>query len=89
MIKTDADGEILWQRVFREKAYEQVSFNSVDILPEGGYVFVGRAIPSGERYWDLLWLRLTPDGTPVSMAFAIPPSFSTSSINDQAFCASS
>ena len=68
MIKTDADGEILWQQVCREKAYEQVSFSSVDILPEGGYVFVGRAIPSGERYWDLLWLRLTPDGTPVSTA---------------------
>ncbi|MGD9049978.1 MAG: hypothetical protein PVF77_18135, partial [Anaerolineae bacterium] len=63
MIKTDTDGEILWQQVFGQEAYEQVSFNSVGILPEGGYVFVGRAIPSGEKYWDLLWLRLTAEGT--------------------------
>ncbi|MGD8489524.1 MAG: hypothetical protein PVI68_10950 [Anaerolineae bacterium] len=68
MIKTGADGEILWQQVFSEEAYEQVSFNSLDILPEGGYVFAGRAIPRGEKYWDLLWLSLTPDGTPVSPA---------------------
>ena len=61
MIKTDADGEILWQHVFSREAYEQVSFNSVAILPEGGYVFVGQAIPSGERYWDMLWLKLTTD----------------------------
>jgi WD40 repeat protein len=61
MIKTDADGEILWQHVFSEEAYEQVSFNSAAVLPEGGYVFVGRAIPSGERYWDMLWLKVTPE----------------------------
>jgi WD40 repeat protein len=61
MIKTDADGEVLWQKVFHGEAYEQVSFNSVGVLPEGGYVFVGRAIPSGERYWDLLWLKQTTD----------------------------
>jgi hypothetical protein len=65
MIKTDADGEILWQHIFRDEAYEQVSFNTVGLLPEGGYVFAGRAIPSGEMYWDALQLELAADGTPV------------------------
>jgi hypothetical protein len=65
MIKTDEDGEVLWQQVFVEEAYEQVSFNSVGVLPEGGYVFAGRAMPSGERYWDALWLEVRPDGMQV------------------------
>jgi Tol biopolymer transport system component len=71
MIKTDADGEILWQHVFEMDEYEQVSFNSTGILPDGGYVFVVLAIPSGEKYWDMLWLKLTtvlPTSTQTPMA---------------------
>ena len=57
MIKTDADGEILWQRIFGEGEYEQVSFNSAALLPTGGYVFVGKVTRYGERYSDMLWLK--------------------------------
>jgi WD40 repeat protein len=66
MIKTDADGGILWQRVFGEGQYDQVSFTSGVALPEGGYVFVGSVTPSGERFSDMLWLKLTTDATTVS-----------------------
>ena len=62
LIKTDADGEILWQHVFDEEAYEQVSFNSAAVLPEGGYVFAGRALPTGESYWDMLQVKPTAGG---------------------------
>lgn len=62
MIKTDKDGDILWQRVFGEGQYEQVSFSSVAVLPEGGYVFVGYATLNGERYSDMLWFKLMPLG---------------------------
>ena len=61
-IKTDADGEILWQHVFSGDEYEQVTFNSAVVLPDGGYVFVGRVARNGERYSDMLWLKLTTDG---------------------------
>jgi Tol biopolymer transport system component len=59
MIKTDADGEILWQRIFGEGQYEQVSFNSAAPLPDGGYVFVGRVTRYGEAYSDMLWLKIS------------------------------
>jgi WD40 repeat protein len=62
IIKTDMDGEILWQRVFGEGQYEQVSFNSAALLPDGGYVFVGYVTPYGEEYSDMLWLKLTNAG---------------------------
>jgi Tol biopolymer transport system component len=61
MIKTDKDGEILWQRVFGEGQYEQVSFSSAAVLPEGGYVFVGYATPYDKEYSDMLWLKLADD----------------------------
>lgn len=62
MVKTDTDGGILWQQVFGEGQYEQASFNSVVVLPDGGYVIAGAAIPRGEEYWDMLWLKLTAPG---------------------------
>jgi hypothetical protein len=62
MIKTDPDGEILWQHVFSGEQYEQVSLNSTVVLPSGGYIFVGRVTQRDERYGDMLWLKLTPDG---------------------------
>jgi outer membrane protein assembly factor BamB len=62
VIKTDPDGEILWQYVFEMDEFEQQMFSSAVVQPEGGYVFVGRAIRTGERYADMLWLKLTPPG---------------------------
>ncbi|MGD8752116.1 MAG: hypothetical protein PVG14_11870, partial [Anaerolineales bacterium] len=59
VIKTDPDGEALWQYVFDEDKYEEITFSSAVVLPDGGYVFVGRATRSGERYADMLWLKLT------------------------------
>jgi len=62
MIKTDADGLVLWQHIFGEGQYEQVSLNSAALLPDGGYIFVGRVTRYGETYSDMLWLKLTADG---------------------------
>lgn len=67
MIKTDADGEILWQRVFGEGQYDQVSLTSAVVLPDGGYIFVGQVTRSGETFSEMLWLKLTTDVT------AVPP----------------
>ena len=61
MIKTNMEGEILWKHIFSEEAFDQVNFNSAVILPEGGYVFVGRIVMRGESYSDLLWLKVPPD----------------------------
>jgi hypothetical protein len=62
VIKTDPDGEVLWQYVFDEDEYELVVLSSAVALPGGGYVFVGGAIRRGERYEDMLWLKLMPTG---------------------------
>jgi len=56
MIKTDPDGEILWQRTFGEGDYDQVSFNSAAVLPGGGYIAAGRVTPLDGEYSDILWL---------------------------------
>ena len=61
VIKTDPEGEILWQWVFENDAFELNMFSSAVVLPDGGYVFVGRAILQGERYADMLWLKLAAD----------------------------
>ena len=61
MIKTDTDGEILWQDIFGEGVYEQAGFNSAALTPDGGYLFIGHATRSGEKYSDMLWLKLTID----------------------------
>jgi pimeloyl-ACP methyl ester carboxylesterase/dipeptidyl aminopeptidase/acylaminoacyl peptidase len=57
MIKTDTDGEILWQHVFGEGEYEQAHFNSAALVPDGGYIFVGDVTPLGKTYSDMVWVR--------------------------------
>jgi len=57
MVKTDTDGEILWQHVFGKGDYEQARFRSAALLPDGGYIFVGDVTHPGETYSDILWLR--------------------------------
>jgi uncharacterized protein with WD repeat len=64
VIKTDPDGEVLWQYVFDSDEYEWTHLASAVVLPEGGYIFVGMAALQGERYADMLWLKLIPDGMP-------------------------
>jgi TolB protein len=58
IVKTDTEGEILWQRIFGEGLYEQVSFRAAALLPRGGYVFVGRVTAYGEAYSDMLWYKI-------------------------------
>jgi hypothetical protein len=62
IIKTDPDGEVLWQHVISRDEYQTIHFSSAVVLPDGGYIFVGDVIRSGEKYSDMLWLKLTPDG---------------------------
>ena len=58
MVKTDRDGEILWQHVLGEGDYEQAHFSSVALIPDGGYLFVGDVTRYGETYSDMIWVRV-------------------------------
>jgi TolB protein len=58
MVKTDTDGEIIWQWVFGEGHYQQARFRSVAPLPDGGYIFVGDVVRNGEFYSDILWMKI-------------------------------
>jgi len=58
MIKTDTEGEILWQHVFGEGAYEQAHFLSAAVIPAGGYIFVGDVTLPGQTYSDIAWVRI-------------------------------
>ena len=62
VIKTDPDGEILWQYNFNPDESEEVTFSSAVVQAEGEYVFVGRATLMGERYADMLWFKLKTNG---------------------------
>ncbi len=61
IVKTDADGEILWEHIFGKGGYEQGHFYGVSSFPGGGYVLVGDVTISGEDYSDIIWVRLTGD----------------------------
>jgi hypothetical protein len=61
IVKTDPEGKILWQHIVGTDEYTNIQFNSAVVLPDGGYVFVGRVTRYGERYSDMLWLKLTTD----------------------------
>jgi dipeptidyl aminopeptidase/acylaminoacyl peptidase len=62
VIKTDADGEVLWQHILSKDEYEQMMFSSAVVLPYGGYIFVGMAHRTGNSYTDMLWYKLAADG---------------------------
>jgi hypothetical protein len=62
VIKTDPNGEILWQYIFEMDEYELQMFSSAVVLPDGEYILVGRVTLKGERYADMLWLKLTNAG---------------------------
>jgi hypothetical protein len=62
VIKTNPDGEILWRYVFDGDEFEQIILSSAIVLPNDEYIFVGQVIRSGERFSDMLWLKLTTDG---------------------------
>jgi sugar lactone lactonase YvrE len=70
IVKTDPDGEVLWQHTVGSSDYESTLLSSAVVLPGRGYVFVGAARPSGEKYWDMLWLKLTTGETPLSVTAA-------------------
>jgi Tol biopolymer transport system component len=58
IVKTDTDGEILWQKVIGEGEFDQAHLRSAALIPGGGYIFVGDATPVGETYSDLWWVRI-------------------------------
>lgn len=62
MVKTDKEGEILWQHVFGQGEVEQASVGSCALLPDGGYVFAGSVTRYGEASSDMLWLKTDSQG---------------------------
>ncbi len=66
IIKTNPDGEVLWQRAISSGEYDSLLLSSAVVLPGRGYIFVGGARPHGKRYEDMVWVKLTTDETPMS-----------------------
>jgi len=60
ILKTDRNGELLWQQVVSTPEYTSMMFSSAAVLPEGGYLFVGRATPTGSAHSDMLWMKTEP-----------------------------
>jgi hypothetical protein len=58
ILKTDQDGEIVWQYTISSSEYDQIILSSAVLLPEGGYIFVGSATAVDEEYSDMLQLRV-------------------------------
>ena len=58
MVKTDTEGEIIWQQVFGEGQYGQARFRSAAPIPGGGYIFVGDVVRKGEFYSYMLWMKI-------------------------------
>jgi hypothetical protein len=58
MIKTNSNGEILWQKVIGNGIFEQAHFNSATLVPGDGYIFVGDVTRDGEIYSDIFWMRV-------------------------------
>ncbi len=63
IIKTNPDGEVLWQHTLSGSAYKSTLLSSAVVVPGRGYIFVGAATPGGQKYWDMLWAKLTPAET--------------------------
>lgn len=60
ILKVDANGDLLWEHVISAQDYDMLMFSSAAVLPEGGYVFVGGATPTGADHADMLWMRISP-----------------------------
>ena len=60
MLKTDAEGQVLWQRTFGAGEYADAFVGPVVLLPDGEHVFVGSVTRHGEKNPDMLWLKLAP-----------------------------
>jgi hypothetical protein len=58
VIKTDPDGEELWRYILSGSEYQEMVLSAADVLPNGEYLFIGAATRSGERYLDMVWLKL-------------------------------
>jgi hypothetical protein len=61
VVKTDADGEVLWETTLGDSEFDMIHFSAAAIHPDGGYVLTGQARREGERYDDMLWVRLVCD----------------------------
>jgi hypothetical protein len=59
ILKTDADGEMLWRTIYVQDALEHSSFTSAVVKDVGDYIFVGQATYEGARYADMIWLPWT------------------------------
>ncbi|MGD9144152.1 MAG: PQQ-binding-like beta-propeller repeat protein [Anaerolineae bacterium] len=63
IVKTDSDGEVVWQHTVSSSEYESMLLSSAVVLPGRGYIFVGAARPVDEKeHWDMLRLKLTTGG---------------------------
>ena len=60
ILKTGAEGHVLWQRTFGAGEYTDAFVGPFVLLPDGEYVFVGGVTRHGENNPDMLWLKLTP-----------------------------
>ncbi len=66
IIKTNPDGEVLWQHAIGSGEFDSILLSSAVVLPSHGYIFVGGARPYGKRYEDMVWVKLTTGETPLS-----------------------
>ena len=57
VVKTDPDGEILWQATLRAEDYTMLHFSSAAVGADGTYFFFGQATREGERTADMLWVK--------------------------------
>jgi hypothetical protein len=58
MVRTDAEGQVVWQHTFSAEEFVNAFVGPVVLSPEGGYLFVGGATRHGEENPDMLWLEI-------------------------------
>jgi Tol biopolymer transport system component len=62
ILKTDQDGNIIWQHTFSSSEAKAIILSSAVLLPEGGYIFIGSVTRVGKAYSDMLWLKVSTVG---------------------------
>jgi hypothetical protein len=68
ILKTDQDGELVWQYTITGSEFDQIVLSSAVLLPEGGYIFIGSATKEGEEYSDMLQLRFIENSGAIAFA---------------------
>ncbi len=60
LLRTDADGEVLWEKTYGEDGYH--SGNSIIPTDDGNFLITGQAASSGEGGMDIFLLKVDSDG---------------------------